>query len=202
MLLNELLLGKKLVLASKSPRRQHLISQLGVDYEVRVNGEDDESYPEHLNPFDIPIFLAKKKAEPIRSTLAVNEILITSDTIVLCDNRVLGKPMDRDDAVSILKMLSNKKHVVITGVHLIYNGKEHTFSASTDVYFRKLTDEEIYYYVDNFKPYDKAGAYGVQEWIGYVAVERIDGSYFNVMGLPIQKLYMELLDLLMTGNDI
>lgn len=194
MLLNQLLLGKKLVLASQSPRRQHLIGQLGVDFEVRLNGEADESYPEDLVYSEIPIFLAQKKAGPIRSTLADNEILITSDTIVWCEGQVLGKPKDRDDAVEILKVLSKKKHVVITGVHLIYNGKEHSFSSSTDVYFREISDEEINFYVDNFKPFDKAGAYGVQEWIGYVAVERIDGSYFNVMGLPIQKLYMELID--------
>lgn len=196
MILNQLLQGKKLVLASQSPRRQHLLSQLGVDFEVRLNGEADESYPDSLNFAEIPEYLAKKKAEPYLDSLSNNEILITSDTIVWCNGRVLGKPADRGDAVSILKELSNNKHEVITGVYLIYNGNQRSFSAKTDVYFRALTIEEIDFYIDNFKPYDKAGAYGIQEWIGYVAVERIDGSYFNVMGLPIQKLYTELIDFL------
>lgn len=196
MILNQLLKGKKIILASQSPRRQQLLGELGVEYEVRHNGDSDESYPDTLPYSDIPIYLAQKKAEPFRKNLASNEMLITSDTIVWCNGSVLGKPIDRADAISILQKLSGHKHEVITGVHLIYKGKEHSFSASTDVYFRELTDEEINYYIDNFKPYDKAGAYGVQEWIGYVAVERIDGSYFNVMGLPVQKLYNELIKFL------
>jgi septum formation protein len=195
-ILNQLLQGKKVVLASQSPRRHQLLGELGVEFEVRLNGETDESYPDTLKYSDIPIYLAQKKAEPFRKNLASNELLITSDTIVWCNGRVIGKPTDRNDAVAILKELSGVKHVVITGVTLLYKDKIHSFSASTDVYFRELTDEEINYYVDKFKPFDKAGAYGVQEWIGYVGVERIDGSYFNVMGLPVQKLYSELIKFL------
>lgn len=194
MILNQLLAGKKLILASKSPRRQHLLSELGVQFEIKLNGDKDESYPESIPFNEIPIFLAKKKAIPFQNKLSDNEILITSDTIVWCNSKVLGKPIDREDAINILSQLSNNKHVVITGVCINHRGKEHCFSALTDVYFRELSLEEITYYVDKFKPYDKAGAYGVQEWIGYIGVERIDGSYFNVMGLPVQKLYVELLN--------
>jgi len=195
-ILNQLLEGKKVILASQSPRRQHLLRELGIPFEVRLNGDDNESYPESLTFNEIPVFLAKKKAKPFENSLSNNEILITSDTIVWCNGKVLGKPVDREDAINILKELSNNKHIVVTGVSIIHRGKEHSFAASTDVYFRELSLEEITYYVDKFKPFDKAGAYGVQEWIGYVGVERIDGSYFNVMGLPVQKLYVELLNFL------
>jgi len=192
MLLNQKLNKYKVILASKSPRRQHLIGELGVNFEVRLNSDTDESYPSYLSFNEIPIYLAQKKAEPFIKSLSASEILITSDTIVWCDNTIVGKPIDRNDAVAILHQLSDKKHVVVTGVMLTNGVKSKTFSAHTDVFFRKLTDEEIEYYVDTFKPFDKAGAYGIQEWIGYVGVERIEGSYFNVMGLPVQKLYLEL----------
>jgi septum formation protein len=193
MLLHQLLKGKSLVLASQSPRRQQLLAELGLPFEVRINGEIDETYPPNLYPQEIPEYLAKKKAESYIGSLASHEILLTSDTIVVCNGMVLGKPTDRQNAIEILKQLSGCKHSVITGVALHFNNCEHIFSASTDVYFRKLADEEILHYVDTFKPFDKAGAYGIQEWIGYVGVERIDGSYFNVMGLPVQKLYTELI---------
>ncbi|MFO8020897.1 MAG: Maf family nucleotide pyrophosphatase [Perlabentimonas sp.] len=192
MLLHNSLKGLKLVLASKSPRRQHLLAELGVPFEVRLNGEVDESYPPDLPHTEIPVYLAQKKAKPLLKTLAENEVLITSDTIVWCSEQVLGKPTDRSDAIAILQELSGKRHDVITGVSLIFKGNEHSFAATTQVFFKELSQEEIIYYVDKYKPYDKAGAYGIQEWIGYVGVERIDGSYFNVMGLPVQRLYTEL----------
>ncbi len=196
MLLNQLLKGKTIILASQSPRRQQLLSELGLPFEVRFFSEVDESYPGNLSFTQIPVYLALKKAKPYKSTLKDNEILITSDTIVWCKGQVLGKPSDRDDAISILRTLSGSKHTVVTGVAMTHIDRMHSFIAETDVYFRHLSDEEIVYYIDNFKPFDKAGAYGIQEWIGYVGVERIDGSYFNVMGLPVQKLYSELLSFL------
>ena len=193
MLLHQLLEGKKLILASQSPRRQQLLKELGLPFQVRLNGEVDESYPSNMEFLDIPVYLAQKKAESVVSSLADNEILIASDTIVWCKGRVLGKPASRQDAIDMLTELSGCKHSVVTGV-AITNGKRlQTFSSVTEVYFRSLSVSEMDYYVDNFKPYDKAGAYGIQEWIGYVAVERIEGSYFNVMGLPVQRLYTELL---------
>ncbi|MDX9845414.1 MAG: Maf family nucleotide pyrophosphatase [Tenuifilaceae bacterium] len=196
MLLDNLLKGKTIILASQSPRRQQLLAELGLPFEVRLFGEVDESYPTNLVYTDIPVYLAQKKAEPYKPSLQDNEILITSDTIVWCKGDVLGKPTDRDDAVEILRTLSGCKHTVVTGVAINFQGRFRSFIAETDVYFRSLTDEEILYYIDNFKPFDKAGAYGIQEWIGYVGVERIDGSYFNVMGLPVQKLYSELVSFL------
>jgi septum formation protein len=199
MLLHNLLEGKSLVLASKSPRRQYLLRELGLPFEVRLNGDIDETYPSTLNYLDIPVYLSLKKAEAYRKDLASNEILITSDTIVWSNGEILGKPANRGDAMEMLQQLSGSKHTVVTGVALVNPVKEHTFSSVTDVFFRSLTNEEIVYYIDNFKPFDKAGAYGIQEWIGYVAVERIEGSYFNVMGLPIQKLYNELIIFLSKG---
>lgn len=196
MLLNQLLKGKTIVLASQSPRRQQLLAELGLPFEVRINGEVEETYPANLKPESIPEYLAMKKAEFSTHSLASHEILLTSDTIVCCKGKVLGKPTDRDNAIAILKELSGCKHTVITGVALYHGNREHTFSATTDVYFRNLADEEITHYVDTYKPFDKAGAYGIQEWIGYIGIERIDGSYFNVMGLPVQKLYTELIALL------
>lgn len=193
MLLKQLLQGKTIVLASQSPRRQQLLAELDLPFEVRINGEVDETYPANLTPESIPEYLAMKKAVHYMGSLASHEILLTSDTVVCCKGKVLGKPTDRDNAIAILKELSGCKHTVITGVALCYGNREHTFSASTDVYFRTLANEEIAHYVDTFKPYDKAGAYGIQEWIGYIGIERIDGSYFNVMGLPVQKLYTELI---------
>lgn len=196
MILLNKLKDKVLVLASQSPRRKQLLSELGLPFIVRLDGNVDETYPEEM-PYDqIPVYLAKKKAEAFASSLSEEEILITSDTIVYCNDKVLGKPTDRANAIEILEELSGNMHTVITGVSLLHKGIQRNFSVSTDVYFRKLLREEIEYYVDKFKPFDKAGAYGIQEWIGYVGVERIDGSYFNVMGLPVQKLYAELCEFL------
>ena len=193
-MLSDILKDKKLVLASKSPRRQQLLHELGVEFEVRTNGDDEELFPDNLSMTEIPIYLAKYKALPLIGKLKTNEILITSDTIVWCNGHVIGKPIDEDDAYRILSLLSGNKHVVVTGVCLSTLVKSKCFYSTTDVYFRKLSDQEIWYYIKNYKPFDKAGAYGIQEWIGFIGVERIDGSYFNVMGLPVQHLYTELQD--------
>jgi len=191
-MLRDKLKGIHLILASKSPRRQQLLRELGLDFEVRSNGDDDEIYPEGLSMTEIPVFLAQHKSKSILQKLNDNEILITSDTIVWCDGHVIGKPTDANDAYRILSLLSGNKHTVVTGVCLSSKKESTCFYVTTDVFFRKLSDEEIWYYIENFKPFDKAGAYGVQEWIGFIGVERIEGSYFNVMGLPVQKLYLEL----------
>ncbi|MBC35960.1 MAG: septum formation protein Maf [Bacteroidetes bacterium] len=188
------LASKKVILASSSPRRQQLIKELGVDFEVRTK-EVEEIYPEGLKREDIATFLAKLKADAFdRSELADGEILVTADTIVCLGDEVLMKPKDYADAVRILKQLSNDKHQVITGLCLKSNDKEIVVFVSTDVYFKKLNKDEISYYLDTYKPFDKAGAYGIQEWIGYIAIEKIEGSFYNVMGLPIQRLYEELLN--------
>jgi septum formation protein len=184
--------GKKVILASKSPRRHFLLGELGIDFEIAENHEVEEEYPPDMIPEEIPVYLARKKAEEFSGTLSQDTILITADTIVWCDGSVLNKPTDREDAFRILKKLSGNKHTVVTGVCILSLDKEVSFYATTDVYFAALTEEEIDHYLKEYKPYDKAGAYGIQEWIGYIGIEKIDGSYFNVMGLPIQKLYREL----------
>jgi septum formation protein len=181
-----------LILASKSPRRQYLMKELGLDFEVHTK-DVDESFPENLKAQEIPLYLCQKKADAFNEELTDNTIVITADTIVWVDNQVLNKPENFDDAVRMLKLLSGKKHEVYTGVCLKSKHKTKTFYALTNVYFKELSQEEIEYYINNFNPYDKAGAYGAQEWIGYIAVEKIEGSYFNVMGLPVRELYEELL---------
>ncbi len=181
-----------LILASKSPRRQYLMKELGLEFEVHTK-EVDESFPENLKAQEIPLYLSQKKADAFDEELTDNTIVITADTIVWIDNQVLNKPENFDDAVRMLKLLSGKKHEVYTGVCLRSKNKTKTFYALTNVYFKELSQEEIEYYINNFNPYDKAGAYGAQEWIGYIAVEKIEGSYFNVMGLPVRELYEELL---------
>lgn len=183
----------KIILASQSPRRHYLLKEIGLEFEIKQKQFVDESYPENLIKEEIPLFIAKKKANAF-GLLQQKEILITADTIVWLKNKVLQKPTDTDDAVRILKELSGKSHQVYTGVCIKSREKELLFSACTDVYFKKLTYAEIDYYINNFQPFDKAGAYGIQEWIGYIGVEKINGSFFNVMGLPIQKLYTELDD--------
>lgn len=181
-----------LILASKSPRRQYLMKELGLDFDVHTK-EVDESFPENLKAQEIPLYLCQKKADAFDEELTDNNIVITADTIVWIDNQVLNKPENFNDAVRMLKLLSGKKHEVYTGVCLKSKHKTKTFYALTNVYFKELSQEEIEYYINNFNPYDKAGAYGAQEWIGYIAVEKIEGSYFNVMGLPVRELYEELL---------
>ncbi len=183
----------KIILASQSPRRHYLLKEIGLEFEIKLKQFVDESYPDHLKKEEIPLYIAGKKAE-IYGKLEDNEILITADTIVWLKDKVLQKPIDQDDAIKILKELSGNCHQVYTGVCIKSNDKEVLFSAWTDVYFKKLTFHEIDYYINHFQPFDKAGAYGIQEWIGYIGVEKINGSFFNVMGLPIQKLYTELDD--------
>lgn len=188
--------GYKVVLASGSPRRQELLTGLGIDFEVRLMPDLDENYPADLYGEKIPSYIARQKAEAYQPTIQPKELLITADTIVWLDGEVLGKPRDDEDAKAILRKLSGKTHHVITGVCLTTTDWQKCFTAVTDVSFSDLTEDEIDYYIANYHPLDKAGAYGVQEWIGYVGVEGIHGSYFNVMGLPIQKLYKELLRVL------
>ena len=182
----------KVILASNSPRRKELLGGLGIDFEVRTLSDIDESYPDSLKGEDIPMFISGKKAETYKQGMADDEMIITADTIVYDNGQVLGKPKDRGEAMQMLRKLSGHAHEVITGVSIVTKEKTVQFASTSKVTFAMLTDEEIAYYVDTYKPYDKAGAYGIQEWIGYVAVTRIEGSYFNVMGLPIQRLYTEL----------
>lgn len=193
-MLKERLEGFKLILASKSPRRQDLVKHLDFPYEIVLKDEVEEVYPEHLAARDVPDYLSKLKAQPyIEDVMVQPWIVVTADTIVLCENRILGKPKDRSEAVEMLQFLSGKSHEVITGVSLTSAHKQQTFSVSTKVFFKSLEMREIDYYVDQCKPFDKAGAYGIQEWIGMIGVEKIVGSYFNVVGLPVQALYTELL---------
>lgn len=182
----------KLILASNSPRRKELLAGLDLSFEVRVLPGIDESYPESLIGGDIPLFIAKEKAMAYVSKLAADELLITADTIVWLDGQVLEKPSDEHEACRMLRQLSGKTHQVYTGVCLTTVDKQVAFSCCTDVTFARLTDEEINHYVSRYRPFDKAGSYGVQEWIGYVGVESIHGSFYNVMGLPVQRLYQAL----------
>lgn len=181
-----------IVLASNSPRRKELMSGLGVDYVVKTLPDVDESYPDTLQGTEIPAYISREKADAYKSLIQPDELLITADTIVWLNGEVLGKPKGREGAMDMLRKLSGTSHQVITGVCLTTNDWQKSFTAVTDVTFATLTEEEIIYYVDKYIPMDKAGAYGVQEWIGFIGVESISGSYFNVMGLPIQRLYQEL----------
>ena len=176
----------QIILASNSPRRKELMSGLGVDYVVRTLPDVDESYPNTLAGAEIPEFIA------YRAMMKPGELLVTADTIVWLDGQVLGKPEGREGAVEMLRALSGKSHQVFTGVCLTTTEWQKSFTASSDVLFDVLSDDEIQYYVDCYQPMDKAGAYGVQEWIGYIGVKSISGSFYNIMGLPIQKLYGEL----------
>ncbi|NRA12544.1 MAG: septum formation protein Maf [Crocinitomicaceae bacterium] len=178
----------KIVLGSKSPRRQELVKELGFEVEVRIK-EVDEVYPDTLTLVDVPEFLAKLKSAPLVSNLEDNEVLLTSDTVVIHNGALLGKPKDREDAIQMLKRLSNSSHTVVTGVSLISTKKTHSFSSHTEVYFSEISETDIITYVDQYKPFDKAGSYGIQEWLGYISVEKIDGCYYNVMGLPLHDTY-------------
>ena len=186
------LLDWKILLASQSPRRRDLIQKLNLPVEIVQIPETDESFPEEMDSFNVPVFLSKKKALEFKGSLKKNEVLLTADTIVLCKNKIINKPKDRMEAIDMLTGLAGNKHTVITGVCLKLKNMERTFYSTTEVYFSHLSEEEIIYYVDKYKPYDKAGAYGIQEWIGYIGVEKIEGSFFNVMGLPLHRLYEEL----------
>jgi len=180
-----------IILASQSPRREELLKGLNIPFEVRQI-DVDESYPTQMVGVDIPMYLAEKKADAFLDKMKDNTLLITADTIVWHEGCVFGKPADKSDATRMLKALSGKTHQVITGVCISTMSKRKIFHVISEVRFSRLSPEEIEYYLQNFQPYDKAGAYGVQEWIGYIGVEYIEGSYFNVMGLPIQRLYSEL----------
>nr|WP_320120553.1 Maf-like protein [uncultured Marinifilum sp.] len=181
----------QLILASQSPRRHQMLKELGVSFEIKTK-EVEEIYPENMEPEKVPVYLAELKASAFKSDFKNNELVITADTIVCVDNCILGKPKDREDAVKMLKALSGRSHQVISGVCLMNREKKVSFATTTDVHFKVLSDKEINYYIDNFKPFDKAGAYGIQEWIGFIGIDGIEGSYFNVVGLPIQRLYQEL----------
>jgi septum formation protein len=181
----------RIILASRSPRRQQLLRQMGISFDVVIR-DFDESYPENLHHEEIARYISSAKARSFKNELSDNEIVITADTIVWCNDKVLGKPSDSAEAASILKEISGNTHEVITGVTISSNKREITFSDISKVTFERMTNEEISYYIDHFKPYDKAGAYGIQEWIGIIACSRIEGSFFNVVGLPVQKLYSEL----------
>lgn len=182
----------KIILASNSPRRKELLSGLDIAYEIRTLPDIDESYPDNLRGEDIAIYIAMEKANAYRACMDDNTLLITADTIVLLGGKVYGKPLDEEDAKQMLRDLSGKTHSVVTGVCITTKEKQRAFGVSSEVRFARLDEDEIEYYVTKYKPLDKAGAYGVQEWIGYIAVEYISGSYFNIMGLPIQRLYQEL----------
>ena len=181
-----------IILGSNSPRRRELLAELDLGFEVKVIPGLEEHYPATLQPEEIPVFLAKQKAEAYIPTLPEKTLLITADTIVWNRNEVIGKPKNREDAIQMLQSLSGHEHHVVTGVCLTTTEKQKAFSVISAVKFATLTDEEIGYYVDKYQPFDKAGAYGIQEWIGYVGVESINGSFYNVMGLPVQRLYQEL----------
>lgn len=184
----------KIILASKSPRRHELLKGMGINFTVEVR-ETDEVFPAHLKGASIALFLAELKASAFSdSELDDSTIVITADTIVWLQDACLNKPMDYAHAVAILKQLSGNKHTVYTGVCLKKKGVQKSFCVGTDVYFKTLSDAEIDYYIERCKPFDKAGSYGVQEWIGYVAIDRIDGSFYNVMGLPTRELYTQLAD--------
>ena len=184
----------RIILASNSPRRRELLGGLGIDFTVKVMEGIDESWPHDLKGEDIPLYISKEKAAPYKAAIANDELVITADTIVYVDGEVLGKPHDKADAVRMLKLISGRWHEVITGVTLMTKERERSFAVTTKVKFSNLSDDEIRRYVDSGLPMDKAGAYGIQEWIGYVGVEAIEGSYFNVVGLPVQRLYRELME--------
>lgn len=181
-----------IILASNSPRRKELLSGLDFEYEVKVLPDIEENYPEGLAMDEIPKYIAAEKAAAYRNMMNDRDLIITADTVVVLGDEVLGKPTDLDDARRMLRELSGKTHQVITGVYLMTREKERGFSVVTDVTFKELSDEEIDYYVEKYQPLDKAGAYGIQEWIGYIGVTGLSGSYFNVMGLPVQRIYQEL----------
>lgn len=182
----------KVILASASPRRSELMRGLDIPFEVKRLPDVDESFPLHMQGGDIPLYISRKKADAYRSSMANDELVITADTIVWLDDKALGKPADEDEARHMLRNMSGKIHSVFTGVTITTKQIQCSFVACSKVTFAVLTDEEIEYYIEKYRPMDKAGAYGAQEWIGYIGMENIEGSYFNVMGLPVQRLYSEL----------
>lgn len=184
-------LSHPLILASKSPRRSQLLKDAGFDFSVKTM-EVDESFPDDLEVHKVAEYIALNKAKAFQSSIS-NEIVITADTVVIVDDKILAKPADHQEAYEMIKSMSGRSHEVMTGVALVTKDNISTFSDTTKVIFKPLSDHEINYYIENYKPFDKAGAYGIQEWIGMIGIERIEGSYFNVVGLPIQKVYQALL---------
>ena len=192
MLLKDKLIGRRLLLASKSPRRSQLLRDCGLDFEVVDGREAEEIYPADM-PFEqVAEYLSRVKSDAYADMVGEGDVLITADTIVVAGGEILGKPSDREDAVRMLGLLSGASHTVITGVTLRSADKVESFSCTSRVKFRTIEPDEVDYYLDTYRPYDKAGAYGIQEWIGYVAIEAIEGSFYNVMGLPVQMLYVRL----------
>lgn len=181
----------EIILASKSPRRQQLLRDLGLEFTVQ-SLDISEKFPEGLRMAEVPVFLAELKANAFIPLLEENQLVITADTIVWLDGKVMNKPANYDEGFRMLKELSGKRHQVVTGVCLLTTEKKISFHSATDVWFKQLGEDEIKFYLENYKPYDKAGAYGIQEWIGYIGIERIEGSFYNVMGLPVQKVYEHL----------
>ena len=169
-----------------------MLAGLGVKFDVRLIADIDETYPDNIKSHDVAEYIAKKKADAYKQSIASNELIITADTIVILGDEIFGKPLNADDAYAMLQKLSGKTHQVITGVCLLTKNEQRVFRVTTDVTFKELEMEEIKYYVDNYKPFDKAGAYGIQEWIGYIGVTSLNGSYFNVVGFPVQRIYTEL----------
>ena len=192
MLLHDKLPSRRLILASASPRRHQLLTDCGLKFDVAPKFGCDESYPDDMPRCEVAEYLARKKSAAYPLPLAADELLITADTIVLLDDTILGKPASEDEAHAMLAALSGRSHTVITGVALRSTTRQQSFSTSSRVSFRTLSAEEIDYYIREYRPMDKAGAYGIQEWIGYVAIEAIEGSFYNVMGLPVQRLYKEI----------
>lgn len=184
-----------IILSSNSPRRKELLAGLGIPFEVKVLPDIDESYPDSMEADKVSEYIAIKKAAAYNDFLTEGNLVLTADTTVILGKEIMGKPVDAADASRMLHELSGKTHQVVTGVCLTMVGEQRHFSVITDVTFKKFSDEEIDYYITNYKPFDKAGAYGIQEWIGYIGCTKLEGSYFNVMGLPVQRIYQELLKL-------
>lgn len=186
--------NKRVILSSKSPRRQSLLKGLEIKFEVLVN-DVEEIYPENLPVEKVPEYLARLKAEPFLDSMDEHTVVITSDTVVLLKGKVLGKPKDEEDAKRMLKSLSGNQHQVVTGVCLTEKDKQNSFSTLTNVFFDDISSAEVDYYFEHFKPLDKAGSYGIQEWIGYAKIQKIEGCYYNVMGLPLRDLYIKMTEL-------
>ena len=185
--------NKKIILGSASPRRKELLAGLGIDFVVDTDNTFEETYSDSIEQEKIPEVLSEGKSYGFHRELKEDEILITSDTLVLCEGHVMGKPQNKEAAYHMLRLLSGRSHKVITAITIRNKTQSSTLSDTAIVHFKELSDSEIYYYIDNFKPFDKAGAYGIQEWIGFIGIDKIEGSYFTIMGLPVHLIYSELL---------
>ena len=201
MLLQEALRGRRIVLGSASPRRRELLAGLGLEFTVEATPGAPETYSPDLQPEEIPSVLAVSKSEAFHRPLEPDEILITADTVVICREDILGKPAGEEDAARMLRELSGRTHRVVTGVCLRDTERRQVFSCTSEVEFKPLTDEEIAYYIDRYRPFDKAGSYGIQEWIGYIGITSIRGSYFNIVGLPVQRLYTALSEFINSKSE-